>query len=116
MHALRACVHLQGDLAHALAGPVCGPRMPLHGPAARQSLAWRHAVWPGVVWCGLVLAQELRRGADAAHIYSLALSRDCGWLACTSAKGTLHVFALTQQQVGQSRSRGRRRCMQAARA
>ncbi|EFJ43077.1 hypothetical protein VOLCADRAFT_42684, partial [Volvox carteri f. nagariensis] len=39
------------------------------------------------------LLQELRRGADPAHIYSLALSRDCEWLALTSDKGTVHVFA-----------------------
>ncbi|GIL64901.1 hypothetical protein Vafri_18737 [Volvox africanus] len=40
------------------------------------------------------LLQELRRGADPAHIYSLALSRNCEWLALTSDKGTVHVFAL----------------------
>lgn len=38
--------------------------------------------------------QELRRGADPAHIYSLALSRNCDWLALSSDKGTVHVFAL----------------------
>uniref|UniRef100_A0A061RD06 Wd repeat domain phosphoinositide-interacting protein 3-like n=1 Tax=Tetraselmis sp. GSL018 TaxID=582737 RepID=A0A061RD06_9CHLO len=37
--------------------------------------------------------QELRRGANAADIYSLALSRDAEWLACSSDKGTVHVFA-----------------------
>ncbi|GIL72311.1 hypothetical protein Vretimale_3989 [Volvox reticuliferus] len=40
------------------------------------------------------LLQELRRGADPAHIYSLALSRNCDWLALSSDKGTVHVFAL----------------------
>ncbi|KAG2446223.1 hypothetical protein HXX76_000815 [Chlamydomonas incerta] len=41
------------------------------------------------------LLQELRRGADPAHVYSLALSRCCEWLALTSDKGTVHVFALS---------------------
>ncbi|KXZ56132.1 hypothetical protein GPECTOR_1g111 [Gonium pectorale] len=41
------------------------------------------------------LLQELRRGADPAHIYSLALSRTCEWLALTSDKGTVHIFALS---------------------
>ncbi len=39
--------------------------------------------------------QELRRGADSAHIYSLALSKHCEWLALSSDKGTVHVFALS---------------------
>ncbi|KAG2497893.1 hypothetical protein HYH03_004159 [Edaphochlamys debaryana] len=43
------------------------------------------------------LLQELRRGADPAHIYSLALSRNCDWLALSSDKGTVHVFALSSQ-------------------
>eukprot|EP00798_Chlamydomonas_sp_ICE-L_P004834 gene4834-34587_t len=40
--------------------------------------------------------QELRRGADPAIIYSLALSRNCEWLAVSSDKGTVHVFALSE--------------------
>lgn len=46
---------------------------------------------------GLPHPQELRRGADAAAIYSLALSRSCEWLAVSSDKGTVHVFALEDQ-------------------
>lgn len=38
--------------------------------------------------------QELRRGSDPAMIYSLALSKGCEWLAVSSDKGTVHVFAL----------------------
>lgn len=40
--------------------------------------------------------QELRRGADPARVYCLAFSRGerPDWLAVTSDKGTLHVFAL----------------------
>uniref|UniRef100_A0A7R9YYL0 Autophagy-related protein 18a n=1 Tax=Chlamydomonas euryale TaxID=1486919 RepID=A0A7R9YYL0_9CHLO len=42
------------------------------------------------------LLQELRRGADTATVYSLALSRACEWLAVSSSKGTVHVFSLSQ--------------------
>lgn len=42
------------------------------------------------------LLQELRRGADPACIHSLALSRGCEWLAVSSDKGTVHVFALSE--------------------
>lgn len=41
-----------------------------------------------------ILLQELRRGSDPALIYSLALSKGCEWLAVSSDKGTVHVFAL----------------------
>lgn len=40
------------------------------------------------------LPQELRRGADSANIYSIGLSREADWLACSSDKGTVHIFAL----------------------
>ncbi|GAX83502.1 hypothetical protein CEUSTIGMA_g10927.t1 [Chlamydomonas eustigma] len=42
------------------------------------------------------LLQELRRGADQATIYSLALSRGSEWLAVSSHKGTVHIFSLAQ--------------------
>ncbi|MEW5309661.1 MAG: hypothetical protein WDW38_001531 [Sanguina aurantia] len=42
------------------------------------------------------MIQELRRGADSALIHSLALSRGCEWLAVSSDKGTVHVFALSE--------------------
>jgi len=38
--------------------------------------------------------QELRRGVDKAEIYSLCFSSDSKWLACSSDKGTIHIFAL----------------------
>lgn len=41
-----------------------------------------------------LLLQELRRGADPATIFSIALSKNCEWLAVSSDKGTVHVFAL----------------------
>ncbi|GAB7359621.1 hypothetical protein MBLNU230_g6804t1 [Neophaeotheca triangularis] len=37
---------------------------------------------------------EFRRGSDSAVIFSLAISRGNRWLACTSDKGTLHIFDL----------------------
>uniref|UniRef100_A0A7S0WRP9 WD repeat domain phosphoinositide-interacting protein 3 n=1 Tax=Chlamydomonas leiostraca TaxID=1034604 RepID=A0A7S0WRP9_9CHLO len=42
------------------------------------------------------LLQELRRGADHAIIHSIALSRGCDWLAVSSDKSTVHVFALSE--------------------
>jgi hypothetical protein len=38
--------------------------------------------------------QELRRGTEPAHIHSIAFSKHCEWLAVSSDKGTVHVFAL----------------------
>jgi WD40 repeat protein len=40
--------------------------------------------------------QELRRGVDKAEIYCITFDRKCNWLASTSDKGTVHVFALGQ--------------------
>ncbi|KAK3067542.1 Phosphatidylinositol 3,5-bisphosphate-binding protein [Teratosphaeriaceae sp. CCFEE 6253] len=37
---------------------------------------------------------EFRRGSDHAVIFSLAFSAGNRWLACTSDKGTLHIFDL----------------------
>jgi WD40 repeat protein len=41
------------------------------------------------------LQQELRRGADKADIYSLSFDPHCKHLACSSDKGTVHIFKLT---------------------
>lgn len=38
--------------------------------------------------------QELRRGSEPAHIHSIAFSKHCDWLAVSSDKGTVHIFAL----------------------
>lgn len=38
--------------------------------------------------------QELRRGADSAEIYSICFSQECKWLALSSEKNTVHIFAL----------------------
>ncbi len=38
---------------------------------------------------------ELRRGLDKALIYCLAFDRACSYIACTSDKGTCHIYSLT---------------------
>jgi len=45
------------------------------------------------------LLQEVRRGADKAEIYSIAFDTLSQWIACTSDKGTVHIFALTLKGV-----------------
>ena len=40
------------------------------------------------------LQQELRRGADRAVVYSLAFNAAASFLACSSDKGTIHVFSI----------------------
>lgn len=42
------------------------------------------------------LLQELRRGADKADIHCVSFDKSGLWLACTSDKGTVHVFSLAQ--------------------
>jgi len=37
---------------------------------------------------------EVRRGADRAEIYSICFNFNSQWLACSSDKGTVHVFHL----------------------
>ncbi|KAK5154363.1 hypothetical protein LTR04_006030 [Oleoguttula sp. CCFEE 6159] len=48
------------------------------------------------VWSTInnTLLAELRRGVDPADIFSLAISPSNRYLACTSDKGTLHIFDL----------------------
>jgi len=38
--------------------------------------------------------QEVRRGADRAEIYSICFNNTSEWLACSSDKGTIHVYKL----------------------
>jgi WD40 repeat protein len=38
--------------------------------------------------------QELRRGTEAARIYSIVFSENSDWLAVTSDKGTVHIFVI----------------------
>eukprot|EP00735_Rhodelphis_limneticus_P011667 TRINITY_DN47_c0_g1::TRINITY_DN47_c0_g1_i1::g.14732::m.14732 TRINITY_DN47_c0_g1::TRINITY_DN47_c0_g1_i1::g.14732 ORF type:complete len:407 (-),score=45.42,sp/Q93VB2/AT18A_ARATH/51.02/8e-133,WD40/PF00400.27/3.6e+03,WD40/PF00400.27/9.9e+03,WD40/PF00400.27/9.1,WD40/PF00400.27/0.0024,CPSF_A/PF03178.10/2.9,CPSF_A/PF03178.10/94 TRINITY_DN47_c0_g1_i1:991-2211(-) len=42
------------------------------------------------------LLQELRRGSDKAEIYSLCFSPKSEWLCCSSDKGTIHVFNISE--------------------
>jgi WD repeat-containing protein 45 len=41
--------------------------------------------------------QELRRGSDPADVYHLAFDRKSMWLAVTSDKNTVHVFAIREK-------------------
>ncbi|XVF41258.1 hypothetical protein PTKIN_Ptkin01aG0266400 [Pterospermum kingtungense] len=48
--------------------------------------------------------QEVRRGADRADIYSIALSPNVQWLAVSSDKGTIHIFSLRVRVFGEDSS------------
>jgi WD40 repeat protein len=43
--------------------------------------------------------QELRRGSDHADVYHLTFDRKSMWLAVTSDKNTVHVFAIRDKGV-----------------
>ena len=43
--------------------------------------------------------QELRRGTDHAEIYSLAFDTQSQLIACTSDKGTIHIFGVKEDAV-----------------
>ena len=49
---------------------------------------------------GAKLLQELRRGADKADIQSITFDKTSKWLACTSDKGTVHIFSLAESSKG----------------
>ena len=40
--------------------------------------------------------QEVRRGSDKAEIYSISFDRYSKYLACSSDKGTIHIFAVNK--------------------
>ena len=44
------------------------------------------------------LIQELRRGTEAAEIYSLAFDMKSLYLACSSNKGTIHIFNVKNEK------------------
>ncbi|XP_045473025.1 WD repeat domain phosphoinositide-interacting protein 4-like isoform X1 [Harmonia axyridis] len=50
---------------------------------------------------------ELRRGCDSALIYSLAFSSDSEYLCCSSDKGTVHIFAISDTKLNKSMVLGR---------
>ena len=39
--------------------------------------------------------QEVRRGSDKAEIYSISFDKMSRWIACSSDKGTIHIFAIS---------------------
>lgn len=41
---------------------------------------------------------ELRRGSDKAEIYWLSIDKLNKWLACTSDKGTVHIYSLSNKK------------------
>ena len=40
--------------------------------------------------------QEVRRGSDKAEIFSIAFDKFSKWIACSSDKGTIHIFTVAQ--------------------
>jgi WD40 repeat protein len=38
----------------------------------------------------------VRRGSDKAEIYSISFDRHSNWIACSSDKGTIHIFAVNK--------------------
>ena len=40
--------------------------------------------------------QEVRRGTDKAEIYSIAFDKFSRWIACSSDKGTIHIFTVSK--------------------
>jgi len=40
--------------------------------------------------------QEVRRGSDKAEIYSIAFDKLSNWIACSSDKGTIHIFHVSK--------------------
>ncbi len=42
----------------------------------------------------------MRRGSDKAEIYSLSFDRNSTMIACSSDKGTIHIFAVSKSNTG----------------
>lgn len=40
--------------------------------------------------------QEVCRGYDKAEIYSISFDKTSNWIACSSDKGTVHIFSVTK--------------------
>ena len=45
------------------------------------------------------LLQELRRGTEPAEIYSLAFDFKSRFIACSSNKGTVHIFNINNDEI-----------------
>lgn len=53
------------------------------------------------------MLQEFRRGTDSAGIYTLAFDLNSLFLACSSNKGTIHIFSIKKKEDGDS-SKGKK--------
>jgi WD40 repeat protein len=42
--------------------------------------------------------QEVRRGSDKAEIYSLSFDKNSNFMACSSDKGTIHIFSVSKNR------------------
>ena len=42
--------------------------------------------------------QEVRRGTDKAEIFSISFDKLANWIACSSDKGTIHIFTVSKNQ------------------
>lgn len=51
-----------------------------------------------VASCASLGCADCRRGADRAEIYSICFSPNSQLLACSSDKGTVHVFSLGEDK------------------
>jgi WD40 repeat protein len=40
----------------------------------------------------------VRRGSDKAEIFSLSFDRNSNWMACSSDKGTIHIFSVSKDR------------------
>jgi WD40 repeat protein len=38
----------------------------------------------------------VRRGSDKAEIFSISFDRHTNWIACSSDKGTIHIFTVSK--------------------
>jgi WD40 repeat protein len=38
----------------------------------------------------------VRRGSDKAEIYSISFDKNSNWIACSSDKGTIHIFTVSK--------------------
>ena len=45
------------------------------------------------------LLQEVRRGADHADVHCISFDPASKFLACSSDKGTIHIFAIKQDEL-----------------
>ena len=43
--------------------------------------------------------QEVRRGSDKAEIYCISFDKNANWIACSSDKGTIHIFKIALSKI-----------------